>query len=62
MVTVIIVLKNGYSFEVECKEFTASRSIIDGSLSELDIKGCSRNIPLYVDVNEVAAIYQKELK
>ena len=62
MVTVIIVLKNGYTFEVECKEFTASRSVMDGSLAGWDIKGCSKNIPLYVDVNEVAAIYQKELK
>lgn len=62
MVTVIIVLKNGYNFEVECKELKASRSLIDGNLAELDIKGAIKNIPLYIHMDEVAAVYQKELK
>lgn len=53
--TIRIVLKNGVVFDVKCTEFTLKRDGI-GNVVGYDIKGITENKPIYVNLEQVAAI------
>ena len=53
--TIRIVLKSGVVFDVKCTEFTLDRNGL-GDVVGYDIKGITENKPIYVDLEQVAAI------
>ncbi len=53
--TIRIVLKSGVVFDVKCTEFTLKRDGL-GNVVGYDIKGITENKPIYVDLEQVAAI------
>lgn len=53
--TIRIVLKSGVVFDVKCTEFTLDRNGL-GNVVGYDIKGITENKPVYLDLEQVAAI------
>lgn len=53
--TIRIILKSGVVFDVKCTEFTLTRNGL-GNGVEYDIKGITENQPIYMDLEQVAAI------
>lgn len=53
--TIRIVLKSGVVFDVKCSEFTLKQDGL-GNIIEYDIKGITENRPIYLDLEQVAAI------
>lgn len=53
--TIRIVLKSGVVFDVKCTEFTLKRDGL-GDVVGYDIKGITENKPIYLDLEQVAAI------
>lgn len=55
-----IILKNGTDFVTDCDKFTTKTNGY-GQLSEISYTGVTKNLPLFVDLNEIAAIIQLEV-
>lgn len=53
--TIRIVLKSGVVFDVKCSEFTLKQDGL-GNIIEYDIKGITENRPIYLGLEQVAAI------
>ena len=53
--TIRIVLKSGVVFDVKCTEFTLKRDGL-GNVVGYDINGITENKPIYLDLEQVAAI------
>lgn len=56
-----IILKRGNEFVVECDSMTAKRITETGQLTSIAYEGCTKNRPLYLDLNEVAAVLQERV-
>lgn len=54
-----IVLKNGYSFDMECEVVKVTYSTLTGEISNLKYEGCVHNAPIYLDVSEIVAVIQE---
>ena len=55
-----IILKNGADFIIECDKF-ATKNNGYGELKEICYSGVSKNMPMFIDLKEVAAILQVEV-
>lgn len=53
--TIRIALKSGVVFDVKCTEFTLKLDSL-GNLVGYNIKGITKNKPIYLDLEQVAAI------
>lgn len=56
----IIYLKSGASFTIRCKEFKIIYSSITGEAIAYEYKGAI-NIPIYININDISAVIQKEV-
>lgn len=56
-----IILKNGVQFTVVCDEFTCRHSRTTGELMSCSWEGAVANIPLYIRVNDVSAVFMEKL-
>ena len=56
------ILKNGTEFVMTCEKLKCSYSKLDGELTSVKYEGASANIPLYLDVRQVAAILQEKIE
>lgn len=56
-----IILNSGNEFVMECKKITARYSNASGELTSLQYEGCTKNIPIYIDVSKVTAVIQEEV-
>ena len=56
------ILKNGIEFVMTCEKLKCSYSKLDGELTSVEYEGASANIPLYLDVSQVAAILQEKIE
>lgn len=54
-----IVLRNGYSFDMECEHIKVSYSTLTGGASKMEYEGCIHGMPVYLDVSELAAVIQE---
>ncbi len=54
-----IVLKNGFSFDVEAENIRVTDSTITGGATNINYIGCTNGIPLYVNVGEIVAVIQE---
>lgn len=52
--TMRVILKSGAEFAVKCEEFTVKKTC--GKMTGYDIKDIIENKPVYVDIDEIAAI------
>lgn len=59
--TIRIILKSGVVFDVKCTEFTLTRNGF-GIVVKYDIKGITENQPIYIDLEQVAAIVRTLLE
>ena len=59
--TIRIILKSGVVFDVKCTEFKLTRNGL-GNGVEYDIKGIIENQPIYIDLEQVAAIVRTLLE
>lgn len=57
-----IILKSGKEFVVVCDEFTCKYSGVTGGLASCKYEGATRNIPLYLDMDQIAAILQEKIE
>ena len=57
-----IILKNGRTVVVHCKEYTVEWSKVNGTLISYAFKGIEDTKPLYLNPAEVAAITEKLLE
>lgn len=55
-----IILKNGVQFTVVCDEFTCRHSRTTGELMSCSWEGGAANIPLYIRVDDVSAIFMEK--
>lgn len=62
MQSVRITLKNGTEFVVRCEEMTCRHDKVTGALDHLSWKGGVKNIPLYLDLGQVVAVYQEQIE
>ena len=53
-----IILKSGAGFTVKCDSFTLQKNGL-GQVTGYDIKGITENKPVYLDIDQVAAIVRK---
>ena len=56
-----IILNSGNEFVMECEKFAVRYSNISGGLTNLNYVGCTKNIPLYIDVSKITAVIQEEI-
>lgn len=56
-----VVLKNGFSFTTACENVTITYSTITGEACKLKYEGARKNIPIYIDVSQIAAVIQEEV-
>lgn len=56
-----IVLKNGFSFDMECENVKVTYSTLTGEASKFNYEGCTNNIPIYLDVSQIVAVIQEEV-
>lgn len=54
-----VVLKNGFSFTMECESVKVSYSNLTGAASSIEYTRCIHNAPIYLDVSELAAVIQE---
>lgn len=52
--TIKIILKNGVSFDVKCSHFSLDKTF--GQLNGYTFDGITENKPVYLDLDQVAAI------
>lgn len=52
--SVRVILKNGAEFTIKCDEFTVKKTY--GAMTGYDIKGITENKPVYINIDEIAAI------
>lgn len=57
----IIVLKNGFSFDMDCENVIVTYSTLTCEASKINYEGCTHNIPIYLDVTQLAAVIQEEI-
>lgn len=57
-----VILKSGKEFVVVCDEFTCKYSGVTGGLTSCKYEGATQNIPLYLDMNQIAAILQEKIE
>ena len=57
-----VILKSGKEFVVVCDKFTCKYSSVTGELTSCKYEGATRNIPLYLDMNQIAAILQEKIE
>lgn len=57
-----IILKSGKEFVVVCDEFTCKYSGVTGGLASCKYEGATQNIPLYLDMDQIAAILQEKIE
>ena len=53
--TVRFILKSGAEFSVKCDKFTIKRNALN-QITGYDIKGITENKPVYLDLEQVAAV------
>lgn len=51
-----VILKSGAEFTTVVKNYSVKWSTLDTSLTSFHTEGCVENFPVFVDLNEVAAI------
>ena len=57
-----IYLKSGTVLpDIECEAFTVSRSKLTGMIDGYEYKGAIIPRPLYVDINEIAAVFRTDV-
>lgn len=57
-----IYLKNGTVLpDIECEAFTVSRNKFTGMIDSCECKGAIIPRPLYVDINEIAAVFRTDV-
>ena len=56
-----IILDSGKEFVMECEKITARYSNTSGELTSLNYVGCTKNIPLYIDISKVTAVIQEKI-
>ena len=56
-----IVFKSGVTVDVTAESATMERNTITGQLVGYRFKGTTENIPMYMNMNEVAGIFQKDM-
>lgn len=54
--TIRIILKNGVEFSIQCEEFNLERERLTGILVGWTAKGVTENKPVYIDMNQIAAV------
>lgn len=57
-----IYLKNGVSFVIYCDELEIDYSKMTGKIFSYHYKDAKSNIPLYINVDDISAVIQKEIK
>lgn len=57
-----IILKNGTEFVMACEIVSCRHDRITGELTSINYKGATKNIPIYLDLSQVAAVLQEEIK
>lgn len=57
-----IILKSGKEFVVVCDKFTCKYSCVTGGLTSCKCEGATQNIPLYLDMGQIAAILQEKIE
>lgn len=60
MIKVRVILKCGNEFVIECEKVTVRYSTATGELTSFIYDGCTKNIPLYLNMSQVAAVVQEE--
>lgn len=55
-----IILKNGAEFVMECDSFECSATGVE-RFNHIGWGGATKNIPLYLDMDEVVAVLQEEI-
>lgn len=56
---IVIVFKNGHTFEMECESFSIERSNVTGMITNIEIEGIKDNKLLYVEHSEILYVYRK---
>ena len=56
---IVIVFKNGHTFEMECEGFSIERSNVTGMITNIEIEGIKDNKLLYVEHSEILYVYRK---
>lgn len=57
-----IILKNGIDFVMTCEEAEFTHNKMTGKLEKLKYIGATKNILLYLDIDQVAAALQEEIE
>lgn len=60
--TIRIILKSGNEFVMVCDELVCVHNKLDGTLTSIKYEGATSNIPLYIDMEQVAAVLQKKIE
>ena len=60
--SVRVILKNGIEFVVTCEEATCYYNDLTGELTRFNYKDATKNIPLYLDIRQVAAVLQEKIE
>ena len=55
MIHLRIILKSGVEFTTKAEKYTAKWDN-DTQLTNLEVKGCTENFPVYLDLAEVSAV------
>lgn len=57
-----IILKSGNEFAIICEKLTCNYSKLDGELTSIKYEDAIENIPLYLDMTQVAAVLQERVQ
>lgn len=53
--TIKVILKSGLEFAVRCDKFTIEKNLV-GQITRYEVEGIAENKPVYLNLEEVAAI------
>lgn len=56
---VSIILKNGFKIDMRVENMTCETNRLNGSLVSITYNGVADNNPLFIDINQVAAVIQR---
>lgn len=57
-----IILKNGIEFVMNCEKVVCSYNNLTGEMEKFKYEGVTKNIPLYLDLSQVAAVLQEKIE
>lgn len=57
---ITILFKSGKEIDVECDEFSVGMGL-NAKMNSYEIKGALNGRPIYINMDEVACIYRKEV-